>query len=420
MIIYRAQERQQTGIPISLLLTDGALDINPEIQSSKYFDVSLNKTELIIRAGKFVGFVPLNDRVGLEVSPKFPRANLMRMLFVAGNDVQLLEYAEREYDFDDSAFHVPPLLRAIAGTFARAAADIETEGLLKRYIPITGSDTPRGRINLERTIQDHWSRGHRHKLTSTAATLTADIPENQLLLTATLVFLRYINSFESQLHISTVTSLAHFAELLERAIAPTTTRESRALRINVTGRTPAYKRAIAIASAFLAGRGVIVPDAGTEITLSSILIDMESLFEQYVRTILRHSLMPRVVLDGNRTAAKPLFDDRPKPQAQPDIVVKSAGAIALVGDVKYKPRYSREDINQVVTYALSYRCRKAMIFLPSVDNTDPVCEVIGHISEITLYAARLKISSEAVDAMESSFAGTVRDVLDGTFSSQTI
>lgn len=410
MILYRVHEREATSVPIDLVFSGGALDIRPDVQSSKYFDISLRGSELVVRAGKFVGFVPLNERVALEVSPRFPRANLLRMLLVAGGDVRVLYDTERLYDFDDSAFHVPPLFRAIAGTFLRAVTNIETEGLLKRYLAHVYAGAPRGRVSMESTVRTHWSRGHRDRLTSTAATLTADIPENQVLLTASQLLLNHLNVIATTPGIHLVTGLAHFSALMERAgVRPV---RGNPHHVTDLGRlSPSYREALTIADAILRGRGIAIPESGMDITLSSILVDMESLFERYVRMILSTWLTTHVVLDGNTAGAKSLFDDRASPRAQPDIVIKTRRQPVLIGEVKYKPSYSREDINQILAYALSYRCPKVVLLLPVVEGAEAQSEIVGEVDGRTVHVVRLDLGSAPVGTAEKDFVRRISAIL---------
>ena len=79
--------------------------------------------------------------------------------------------------------------------------------------------------------------------------------------------------------------------------------------------------------------------------------------------------------------------------ANPDIVIYRNGAALSVGDVKYKLRYSREDLNQVISYALSYDVGLAVLFLPALNEEDAGLTTIGRIKGIQLYQYALWLGS---------------------------
>jgi 5-methylcytosine-specific restriction enzyme subunit McrC len=296
-------------------------------------------------------------------------------------------------------------------TFVRDATRIETDGLLKRYMVRYYEGNPRGRISLEHSLRRHWARGHRHKLSSAASALTCDLPENQLLLAAARRLLGLLAVLAPEARSEILTSLAHFATLLERA-GVDEPKELTDVIVSADQCSPAYERAIALAKAILAGKAVAIPEDGDEIMLASIVVDMETLFERYVRALLIRDLNEYSVLDGNRTGAKPFFDDRPSPRAQPDIVVKTGNTAVLIGEVKYKPHYSREDLNQILTYASSFRCRRVVLMLPSISQDERICETVGTLDSSVVYLARLEIGEGDIARSENRFTAAVRGILN--------
>src|SRR5262249_45193165 len=162
-------------------------------------------------------------------------------------------------------------------------------------------------------------------------------------------------------------ALAHFDELLARAGVSLERVDLNAIsRTFGAGLAPDFKRALRLARLIVSGEGVELPIGGSDVALPSFLVNMESVFEEYVRHVAQRQFMDLEVLNGNDEGAKPLFDDRRSPPANPDVVVRQlTGDHALVLEAKYKTAENRDDINQVLGYALSYRLPRIVIVLPA-------------------------------------------------------
>ena len=95
--IYPAREREATSIPIGEVLRNGEIDIIPDVQSREFFDITFRGDRLTVTAGKYIGLIPLNDRVFIQVEPKVPIANLLAMLSAVEGEVVDLSVLNREY-----------------------------------------------------------------------------------------------------------------------------------------------------------------------------------------------------------------------------------------------------------------------------------------------------------------------------------
>src|SRR5690606_3465600 len=205
------------------------------------------------------------------------------------------------------------------------------------------------------SVQRFWSRGTRHQAVCTYFDLSADLLENRLLRYALHVLLVQHRATGSLAR--SVGALAHFDELLSRAGVSLERIDTRALptRLGV-GESPDVGKALRLARLIVSGEGVELPVGGSDVALPSFLVNMESIFEEFVRYVARRQFGDFEVLDGNKTGAKPLFDDRRSPSANPDVVIRyPRGAYGLVLEAKYKTAENRDDVNQVLAYALSYR-----------------------------------------------------------------
>jgi len=410
--IYTAREREATTIPIAEILRDGEIDIYLNVQRRGFFDITFRGDRLTVTAGNYVGLIPLNERVFVDVVPKMPVLNLVRIVSAVSGDVAQVDMLEREYA--TSGVRPDAILEAIGDAFARALQRLEVRGLVKEYQRAT-SEGPalKGQIQFIPSLQRHWSRGRRHVAVCEYSDLSADTPENQLLRYACHLLLTHHRLAE--VLTGSVRVLAQFEEYFASAgvtLARPTVREALVLSGNGS---PEYGRAIRLATTILTERGVELPGGGGDLSLPSFLINMETLFESYARHVLRARLAAFTVLDGNNEGKQPLFDDRRSPSATPDIVVRDrSGAPTLIGEVKYKSDENRDDLNQVLGYALAYRVDKVVLILP-VDASHPEgLAKVGRIANVSVYRYRIDLASDDLDSQESKFVDSVSELLSPT------
>lgn len=406
--IYVAREREATDIPIDAVLVDGRLDISPEVQGREFFDIRLKGEKLTITAGKFVGLVPLNSRVFIHVEPKTPVWNLLAILSAVNGDVVELQTLEREYRVASTAPH--HVLAAIALAFTRSLGALEVAGLRKTYRQSAGEqEILRGRLEFGASVQRLWGRGCAHSAVCAYFDLTSDTPENQLLrYTCHLLLTNHLVTGEFP---SSVRALAHFEELFmdasvrlrapTRAVLSTPQRETE----------PAYRRALLLAQMIVSRGGVDLLRGGTGVPLPSLLVDMETLFERYVRHVLSQYLGSAQVLDGNAEGSKPLYDDRIIPSANPDAVVRQSDYLDLIIEVKYKARENRNDIEQVLTYSMSYRAPVVVLVLPAETSADHGLSDIGTVNGVRVCRYRFDLSAASLPSEERAFAKVVESLL---------
>ena len=74
-IVYRVREYDPVDVPLSdLLNAKGRLRLNPDVESKGYFTVQLTKGAVRLQARGYVGLIPLNDRVVIDVKPRVESA----------------------------------------------------------------------------------------------------------------------------------------------------------------------------------------------------------------------------------------------------------------------------------------------------------------------------------------------------------
>lgn len=413
MKIFKAREREETEIPIDEVFRNGESDLFPEVQNRKYFDIKFKGRKLTVAAGKYIGLIRLNEKVAIEVQPKTPVRNLLQILALVDGQIHTLRTVTREYGF---AGTVPnSILEGMAEAFVVCLRGLEVDGLLKRYVCVTAKESSiKGRIDFQRSVQECWSQGKRHTAVSSYYELSADIYENRLLRYACQFLL--VRSFERLMSSQLSAQLGYFDELL--SAAGVMIDRSVAIDLPPVAETVSdeYILAMRLAKAIVTNQGIELQSVGQDITLPSFLVDMETVFEKYVRVVLKANIRTHFVMDGNTDGAKPLFDDRRTPPANPDIVIGKDSTLNLVAAVKYKLGHSREDLNQVIAYGLSYKVPNVLLVLPVERSADSGVTVLGSLKGITIYKCGIQLNTLDLVGEERTFGESVTKILEGKFS----
>jgi 5-methylcytosine-specific restriction enzyme subunit McrC len=173
-----------------------------------------------------------------------------------------------------------------------------------------------------------------------------------------------------------------------------------------------YASAVEIAGIIINERSADIDRRGDDLDLTAVVVNFDILFEEYTRNILKASQHRRaldaVVLDGNKTGRKNLFDGTTFPKAQPDVVIKgNDGEPLLVVEVKYKSVPDRSDINQAITYAASYRVDNVAIVYQAAVPADAGLIRIGSIGNITLYRYGIQLDSGNIEEEEIKLASSM-------------
>jgi 5-methylcytosine-specific restriction enzyme subunit McrC len=368
-VVYDCVERQPVDLPIDVVLaSSGTLNIYPEVKSHGYFDVDYRGDKLTFVAGKYIGLIPINDAVCIQVQPKIAISNLVRLIAVANGDIGILSFFKRGYEEDAnfSSTVIPLLLRTLLSQLEL----LQTDGVLKRYERREGEGVLQGRINFPKTLQRHWSRG---KLASAAwdtYRFTKDNPPNRLIKYTLWYCGRLLDacsvSPEIRAGLDEVYSIFEEVPLdHELSFIP----EVRHLILeNGFPNARLYYYEICRTCLLIVGNhSVSLRPTGTDIDLLSFILNLEDLFERYIRNILKEHLSGAslYVLDGNREGRSYLFHDTRAMEVRPDIVIRWGTETALVADVKYKPKISEADRYQIISHAYSCGASKALFVLPA-------------------------------------------------------
>jgi 5-methylcytosine-specific restriction enzyme subunit McrC len=185
-----------------------------------------------------------------------------------------------------------------------------------------------------------------------------------------------------------------------------------------------YRPVLDLSMLILQGVGIALELGGSDVQLSSLLVDTNKLFENFVRVSLskhaaRHG-WPVEVLDGNGDGKIDLYDvpdpapapfgipmaalaERDPGKAQPDVVLKAlGGAFVLIAEVKNTIHGAKADtetlpergeVEQAVTYAVRYNLPFTLLIHPWINGAKGLLYV-GRVRSVDVYDYRLDLSSE--------------------------
>ena len=351
----------------------------------------------VLRPDQRVGVVALPTLV-IEIQPKIPMPSALHLISVASDAIRWQPQVP-DYD-DDSSF-----TDLVAILLAKLVESATRRGLLHGYRPETeAAQAPRGRVLFEEFIRRRF--GHAPPIDIEHDLYTPDVTENRLLLAA-LQALRKLSLrtkvarsklADAQQALGGV-SLVHFTPGSLPEYVPSTPLNSH------------YQPALTLAlmvlrSSYLklgAGMG-----RGT-----AFLVDMNLVFEKYLRNALRLALN----LNERSFPARPpktYLDRGSQVELRPDLTLIERGRIVWVGDAKYKilPDTKRinSDLYQLHAYATALGLPQATLVYGT--GSEPVRHehvAIGSGSRLQVQELNLNVSRNEIDRQVAELASRVRN-----------
>jgi 5-methylcytosine-specific restriction enzyme subunit McrC len=426
-VFYDLEEYGTAQVPLSDLVDDdGQLRLNPDVEAKGYFTVQLVKGRVSLQAAGYVGLIPLNDRAVINVVPRVPVANLSRLLRVSRHMPDFL-LSERGYERDEEWNE--SLLDLYARTMVERVETIASSGLLREYRR-EESDTsfPRGRILFGPTFTRLRPKGITHKVTASRFERTADHPANRCLKYAIWFLADRLRRLgrsgrgrrELLLRLGTLYEL--FGEVpLDHSLAFLHDPQVRGAR-SLPSLRQYYRPALDIAVAIVLEHAIKLEGQKTAVELPSLVLNMSTVFEGYLRTTLRQHALDGAwdveVLDGNTEGKKLLFDSPPSEDATPDIVLRSRddGSYPVIIEVKNIPALgnsSRTAIEQAITYAVTFRCDRLVLAHPrGHGQTFSGLRLQGRIGQLALYQYVFDLASDSLDIEDARFSRATADLVN--------
>lgn len=426
--------------PSDVLGPDGRLALVPGVLN-KYVSADFKDNELRLLAKGFAGLIPLTDRLTIQVRPRFPLRNLTHMVSVCGYVPTALP-ALREYNSTDQWDDW--LLDVMSDALLAAFGVITLNGLLRTYDRRTETGSyPHGRINITASMLRYASRGINHKAEYSWFERTIDNAPNRCLKSA-VAFLhgRYVHAEREAGVRERVAGLGEAMRVLDHV----TLEEPRPFSLDdpqVRGTMPLpesrayYRPALELAVAILTRRGVSLDAMTGTVSLPTLLVKTEDLFEEFVRISLAEAMAdhPNLsVLDGNKDPGRTVLYEEltdaeraafpshelpsakaSTPDANPDVVFRlDDGSHPVIAEVKYtevKDYADRAEVEQVVVYAVRYRSPVALTIHPRRGGAKKGLHIVGRIGSIVVGQYRVDLGAEDMEAEMEEMATQISDLI---------
>ncbi|HVD41472.1 MAG TPA: hypothetical protein VNC16_10800 [Solirubrobacterales bacterium] len=430
--VHLVKEFGTADVPIQDLLDgEGGLRLDPEVEGKDYFTIQLIDGKVRLQARGYVGLIPLNERVSIDVEPRTPAKNLARLLAIA-RQVPRPPLGVRSYERDST--WTESLLEVYAHGLIARLEEVASKGLLQEYergLEVTSF--PRGRILATDTVRQLRSRGIPHRVVASRFERSADNAANRCLKYAAW-FLAVRLRAQQPLRRERRLLLNRLAPLYE-LFAEVPLDESRTFLRDplVTGSLPLpslrsyYRPAVDLAAAIVEEHGAKLESREGPLNLLSVVLDMSKLFENYLRNLLggesQRREWPELVLDGNGAGASLLFDEKPSEKATPDVVVRDpeTGTHPLLIEIKNVPvkehLSDRSSIEQAVTYGVSYRCNHVVLAHPR-KSAESFCglRTQGRLGDLTLHQYVFDLAADPIEEEEQRFATAMEGLLPSNSS----
>jgi 5-methylcytosine-specific restriction enzyme subunit McrC len=411
------------AIPLAALLQNGRLNIFEEVKGKNYFQVYSRGADLVFQCGGYVGLIPINEDVAIEVAPRVNISNLDRILQRAGASHTIFTLLSRGYAASEETSYLIDLL---ADALIAGVEEIVEWGKHKEYGRKIYNGHPRsGRILVKETSR------LRAKNPGTVSAVTSRFERgsnnvfNACIKFALEHLIRTLSSGKTSRHNRRLSRLnvawQNFSEIEAKgnplSIAAEAERRLAYERLSVP-----YIKSLPLANAVLRSFGPSQRNLPPSFSLGSLIFDVADAFEQYIRHCLAEHC-DAAVIDGNlgapAGAKELLFPGSQHPLVRnvhktPDVLIRNnQGVAASVLDVKYKP-YSgmpdRNDINQALSYALAYGTPVCGLVYPSNAQAGRI-EDFGKVGGVAFYGFSIGLNAPDLAVEERRFANDVCSVL---------
>lgn len=287
-----------------------------------------------------IGLIALPDLI-IEVRPKVPMSSVLFLLSYACEAAQWFD-EQPEFGRDIE------LTDIVAIMLARLIERATHRGLLHGYRTHDESlQAPRGRILFDEQIRRHL--GMTPPVEVTHDIFTADIIENRLLNSAAATLNRLpLRSAAARRELVRAQSL--FGAVERAHFSPAAVPEVLFTRLNRH-----YQPALSLATLVLQSASLDLGSGGAR--GSALLINMNTVFEQFVRRSLRTALNLPPAEFPDRGPLRTL-DEAGVVPLRPDLCVVRDQRVLWVGDAKYKRlpagAYTNADLYQLLAYTVAF------------------------------------------------------------------
>lgn len=303
-----------------------------------------------ISTKQYTGYIVLPNHI-IKINPKIKNIGVLLML----------TYAFQELKFSDEDIWLSKnenIHEIIVRILIKKLSKIIDVGLYKNYNETEeNASCLRGRIMFNQNLQQNLIL--KHRLYCRYSEFTQDILENQII-KSTLYNLR----FQAWLTDETRDLLRRLYQRFE-FVSIISIDQTSFKKLQFTRLNEHYRSILMICELLFRSSSIQINNLG-EYESFAFLIDMNRLFEQFIRQYLKLNLTGYSVAAGSQ-----YLDERKEIHLIPDIVISKYGSAVFIIDTKYKTLSDenaiRSDISQVLDYCLVYEIKNALLLYPKFE-----------------------------------------------------
>ncbi|RCK41034.1 hypothetical protein TH30_22220 [Thalassospira profundimaris] len=411
--IIECREFEELSVRVSSLLQDGELQLDERITTKGYLTATMRGGQVVLRATRFVGTIPLTPGIAVRIVPRATISNLSYMLVHSGVIPSAISGFVRGYMPRFVTTNNAELIYArslIAGVRL-----IARKGYMKEYLAPRFKTPWRGRLIASDTVRKHASKGIRYRHEFEQSVLTPSTVQNIALKVALKQVIDWFvendhrnpmlrearDLYHGMWHISDwEASRSDLVRQLSKKIQSLSSRFSHY-------RDPLWSAYLILQSA--------LPELSFDgfVRLESLIIDVSQVFEAFLRRELAVRLAPHGyrVRDGNNSSS-PFFIDGGGYSVHPDMIICQDDNIVAVLDAKYKPEPKETDRYEVLSFMDAMPVTLGGFVCPA-DGIDTSRYLGTTASGKEMVLLRYDLAASDQDAEADRFANNVLRMING-------
>lgn len=373
--------------------------------SKDYIEIKdISHDGIRIKAKNFVGFIPLNEEYLLVVSPKAMVEDFLYMLFRAqGKKVRPKDFERVVKTGRERGLEYQNVFQFLLFVLFQELEKIRTIGFLKRSLPKQENrKSIRGKILVKETILKNHVFGKKNEIWCSYYDLSKNIPENAAIKFTLWLLLNISNTpsnvisefFERYRYFAgvdlppNIDFLRDVEEIVEKNRIPTSRQ---------------YYMDILNLCIFFISHSKLEYESGKEVKLKAFVIDMNAVFEEYIRWTLIDDFSKEVTIRRVPKKSKPLFDNRSATDffVDPDYLFAANGNFVCIADAKYKEKPSTDDFFQILTYLDVYGLKKGVLVYPQFGDEPEMERFVRGNKKIWIYRLNVRKLKESEERLTS-------------------
>lgn len=376
-----------------------SIAVSPSVERADAYDLT---------PGSYVGAVSLED-IALTIRPKFPMRNVFFLISYATDP---RGWRDDDFDFDRDSLLVDTMARGFLRNVRRSIR----RGLLHGYLSVEEAlKTIRGRIDFSALITRRFTRYP--PIDVSYDEYSVDIEENRLIRAAIhrLLALRPRS-------LGLVAELRALDGVFDDVNPPSYAR-GQIPQIEFTRLNEHYRSSVVLSRLILEASSIDLLHGN--IHASSMLIDMNEVFEDFVVVALREELKldSQTFRQGSRGAVLRLDRNR-LIKLEPDLSWWRDGRCIFVGDAKYKRTTAlgikHPDLYQMLAYSIAARVSSGLLVYAQGEADEVTHDVENACKSLLVRTLDLSQSPDVLLGQISELANLVRHLVNESSHAESL